>query len=302
MKIVATGLQFPEGPIAMEDGSILLVEIARETLSRVCPGGRVEVVAKVPGGPNGAALGPNGMVYICNNGGFEWRRENGTHLPQLQANNYAGGSINVVDPVTGRVDVLYDHCDGNRLCGPNDLVFDQFDGFWFTDHGKRRARELDRSFIYWARSDGSEIVQAIGPVITANGIGLSPDGSTLYVAETDTGRLWSWEIIGPGQVRKLPWPSLAGGRMVASLNEFVRFDSLAVTENGSVCVAALERGAVVEIAPDGRSRFHAVPDMYVTNICFGGLERRTAFVTMSYEGRLGAMQWHESGLKLRYNA
>ena len=75
MRIIASGLQFPEGPVAMPDGSILVVEIARETLSRVLPGGRIEVVANIPGGPNGAALGPDGRIYICNNGGFAWVRE-----------------------------------------------------------------------------------------------------------------------------------------------------------------------------------------------------------------------------------
>jgi gluconolactonase len=72
MKIreLATGLLFPEGPVALDDGSVLLVEIARGTLSRVTTDGRVQVVADLGGGPNGAAIGPDGAVYICNNGGF----------------------------------------------------------------------------------------------------------------------------------------------------------------------------------------------------------------------------------------
>ena len=65
---VTSGLRFPEGPIAMDDGSIILVEIARGTLSRVTPDGKVEVIADLGGGPNGAALGPDGAVYVCNNG------------------------------------------------------------------------------------------------------------------------------------------------------------------------------------------------------------------------------------------
>src|SRR5215467_5096391 len=72
MRIMATGLQFPEGPVAMEDGSVLLVEIARQTLSRVTPDGRVHVIANLGGGPNGAAMGPGGKIYVTNNGGFEW--------------------------------------------------------------------------------------------------------------------------------------------------------------------------------------------------------------------------------------
>ena len=70
-EVVATGLQFPEGPVAMADGSVLIVEIRRQTVSRVTPDGKVAVVAKTGGGPNGLAIGPDGAVYICNNGGFE---------------------------------------------------------------------------------------------------------------------------------------------------------------------------------------------------------------------------------------
>ena len=72
---LATGLQFPEGPIAMDDGSVLLVEIARGTLTRVRADGLVQVVADLGGGPNGAAIGPDGAVYVCNNGGFQWHTE-----------------------------------------------------------------------------------------------------------------------------------------------------------------------------------------------------------------------------------
>ena len=71
-RTIATGLRFPEGPIAMPDGSVILVEIERGTLSRVRPEGTVEVVAETGGGPNGAAMGPDGRCYVCNNGGFEW--------------------------------------------------------------------------------------------------------------------------------------------------------------------------------------------------------------------------------------
>ena len=72
LREVAGGLAFPEGPIAMADGSVVLVEIARGTLSRVQPDGSVEVVANVGGGPNGAAIGPDGACYVCNNGGMQF--------------------------------------------------------------------------------------------------------------------------------------------------------------------------------------------------------------------------------------
>ena len=66
--VVATGLEFPEGPVCMADGSIVLVEVKRGTISRVDPdNGSVEVVAQPGGGPNGAAVGPDGALYVCNN-------------------------------------------------------------------------------------------------------------------------------------------------------------------------------------------------------------------------------------------
>ena len=99
-KVVATGLKFPEGPIALDDGSILIVEIARGTLSRILPDGTINVVAETGGGPNGAAIGPDGYCYICNNGGFEWIERNGKIFPGNQASHYQGGSIQRVDITT----------------------------------------------------------------------------------------------------------------------------------------------------------------------------------------------------------
>jgi gluconolactonase len=301
MRILATGLQFPEGPIAMPDGSLLVVEIARQTLTRISAEGHCDVVAQIPGGPNGAAVGPDGQVYVCNNGGFSWISEGGTWRPHLQADPYLGGSIDVVDLGSGRVRRLYDHCGEHALKGPNDLVFDGQGGFWFTDIGKRRARDQDRGFVYWARADGSEIREVVGGMLSPNGIGLSPDGKRLYVAETDTGRLWAWDIVGPGQLRMRPWPALYGATLVAASGGSGRFDSLAVSTSGNICVAALSGCAIFETPPDGAwVRNHPVPDLAVTNLCFGGPGRRTAYVTMSYEGKLAAMDWHEPGLALNF--
>lgn len=303
MRIVATGLQFPEGPIAMPDGSVLLVEIARETLSRVTPDGHVDVVAKIPGGPNGAAMGPNGKVYVCNNGGFHWIRENGTLRPHGTPASYKGGSIDVVDLATGKVDRLYDKVDGNKLNGPNDIVFDAHGGFYVSDVGKRRDRDQDKGFVYYCKADGSSITEVVTAATTPNGIGLSPDGNTLYIAETDTARVWAWDILSPGVLRKLPWPSPYGGRCIAGIGGYTRFDSMAVAASGNICVAALDTCSIVEVAHDGSYwRRHGVPDLLPTNLCFGGDDLRTAFVTLSYEGKLGAMQWHEPGLRLNHQA
>src|SRR5271163_4219320 len=135
-ELVTEGLQFPEGPVAMADGSVILVEIKRGTLSRVTPDGEISVVAELGGGPNGAAMGPDGAAYVCNNGGFVWHDVGGLTIPGHKPPDYKGGSIQRVDLATGAVRTLYTECDGKKLKGPNDLVFDKASGFYFSDLGK----------------------------------------------------------------------------------------------------------------------------------------------------------------------
>jgi len=302
---LASGLQFPEGPIAMDDGSVLLVEIARGTLSRVTTTGRVEVVAMLGGGPNGAAVGPDGAVYICNNGGFRWATDTeGFRRPIGQAEDYSGGRIERVNLATGRFERLYDTVDGLPLRGPNDLVFDAHGGFYFTDLGKVRETEIDRGGVFYARSDGSSAGAIARPVMTPNGIALSPDGNTLYYAETEGARVWTFDITAPGKVDQAPWPSPNGGRMLVASpgGHYQRFDSMAVDAFGNLCVATLIHGGITIISPDGCSTSHVpLPDRFTTNICFGGADRRTAYVTLSGSGRLIAIDnWPVPGLELNY--
>jgi gluconolactonase len=299
---IAQGLRFPEGPVAMPDGSVILVEIERKTLSRVTADGTIHVVATLGGGPNGAAMGPNGKIYVTNNGGFEWIERPGKLFPAVQAKDYTGGSIQVVDPETGKFETLYEACEGRRLRGPNDLVFDRDGGFWFTDLGKTRERDSDRGAVYYAKADGSSIAEAIFPLERPNGIGLSPDERTLYVVETPTARCWAFKLTGPGQIESANGPYRGEkGRVVAGLGGYQMFDSLAVDSEGHICVATLITGAVSDIWPDGsRVDQYTLPDMMVTNVCFGGPQLRTAFATLSMGGTLVSFEWPRPGLPLNY--
>jgi gluconolactonase len=297
--VIATGLEFPEGPIAMPDGSVLVVEIAGRRLTRVLPNGALKVVAELGGGPNGAALGPDGHCYICNNGGFSWRTDDGFSRPTGVPDDYRGGSIQRVDLSNGAVETLYTQCDGHSLHGPNDIVFDSQGGFWFTDYGKKFEDRVMNGAVYYARADGSLIRRAAFPLLTPNGVGLSPDGRTLYVSETETSRLWSYPVTGAGQLGQEPWPSPNGGRLVHGLPGYQRFDSLAVEECGNICVATLVRGGISVFSPGGDLvEFHEAPESYSTNICFGGPDRRTAFITLSGYGQLFAGPWPRPGLRL----
>jgi gluconolactonase len=299
---IASGLRFPEGPVAMPDGSIILVEIERRTLSRVTPDGRVRVIATLGGGPNGAAMGPGGKIYVTNNGGLKFVDRPGKLFPVAQADDYVTGSIQIVDPETGKFETLYDACDGQRLRGPNDLVFDRAGGFWFTDLGKTRERDADRGAVYYAKADGSLIAEAIFPLERPNGIGLSPDEQTLYVVETPTARLWSFHLSGPGRIESANGTYRGEkGTVVAGLGGYQMFDSLAVDSAGHICVATLITGAVSDISPDGGTvDQYMLPDMMVTNVCFGGAGLRTAFATLSMGGTLVSFEWPRPGLPLSH--
>ena len=160
MQVVARGLQFPEGPIAMSDGSVVLVEIKRQTLTRVAPNGTVDVIAHLGGGPNGAAIGPDGAVYVVNNGGFHWVQKDHLTTPHGMAADYETRSIQRVDLETGAVSTLYEACDGRAARLPNDLVFDAAGGFWFTDIGKSDGDRTHVGHLLYAKPDGSLIRRA----------------------------------------------------------------------------------------------------------------------------------------------
>jgi gluconolactonase len=277
------------------------VEIKRGTLTRVGIDGSVDVIADCGGGPNGAAIGPDGKVWVCNNGGFEWHERNGLTLPGNQPAAYTGGSIQRVDIETGEVETVYEEVDGHRLCGPNDLVFDSTGGFWFTDHGKNRARDRDRGGLYYAKGDGSDVREVVHPLVAPNGVGLSPDGDRLYVAETYEGRLYEWELAGPGEIAGYFGPEHRGS-LLADPEGGPLFDSLAVDAEGNVCVATIRRGGITVVSPTGDHHHVPFDDPLTTNICFGGEDMRTAFVTLSATGRLVSSRWETAGLELAFNA
>src|SRR4051812_30012699 len=142
VRVLATGLEFPEGPVVMPDGSVVLVEIRGKRLTRVWPDGRKEVVAQIPGGPNGAALGPDGKMYVCNNGGFSWIPTRNTLMPGPQPDDYRGGSIQRVDLQSGKIETLVGKCGEHGLCGPHALVFEPDGGLLVTVLGQPRHRQM----------------------------------------------------------------------------------------------------------------------------------------------------------------
>jgi len=294
VQIVGDGLAFPEGPVAMRDGSVLVAEIGGGTVARVEPDGTVERVAMVRGGPNGAAIGPDGALYVCNNGGFrtEMRIE-----PCIQR----------VDLATGESAVLYRDCDGVALGAPNDIVFDETGGFYFTDH-------INLGGLYYATPDGSAIRRIVGDRPHPNGVGLSPDGTVLYWAETPTRQVQRRRVVAPGEIapadcdiRALFRPNgIDRYAVLAGLPGCHELDSLAIDSAGSVLVGTLVDSGVSEIRVDGSWTLHTLPealaDPMVTNVCFGGKDLTTLYITCSRSGRLLRATWHCPGAPLAFTA
>ena len=128
------------------------------------------------------------------------------------------------------------------------------------------------------------------PLDNPNGIGLSPDGSTLYWAETLRGRIMQRSVLGPG---KLAEPSpIDTSQCLYGFPGLQLLDSLAVDGGGNVCVATIVNGGVSVVSPAGELvDFVATGDLLTTNICFGGDDLTTAYITLSSTGRLVRTTW-----------
>jgi gluconolactonase len=332
--VIASGLGYPEGPIAMADGSIVLVELEAATLTRIAPDGTRSVIATLGGSPNGVAIGPDGRFYVCNSGGFNFlyfgaHGQSPTRTPGSlcvttdQPPAYKGGSIQWVDGKTGQFGTLYDRFavgDKNNpqdlpLKGPDDLVFDRTGGFWFTDWGKSRPRERDITGVFYAKADGSQINEVIFPLNAPNGIALSPDGSRLYVAETYTRRVLYWMLSAPGTLAD-PTRASVPRLLTAHLRGQGILDSMKVDVEGNVYVATMlpdgnnpaSNGGISVISPAGEvldfietaiaNTFEPLP----SNLCFGGPDRKTAFMTWAASGRLVSCRMQVAGLPPAWSA
>ncbi len=294
-RVLAEGLRFPEGPIPLPGGDVLVVEIARGTLTRVRPGRPPDVVAELGGGPNGAAIGPDGACYVCNNGGFAWAEHDGLLLPAGRAKDNIGGRIQRVDLKTGQVTTVLTEVEGRPLSAPNDLVFEPGGGLWFTDTGQDFGRTREMGRLCWTRPDGSGARAAAPSLFTPNGVALSPDRRTLYVASTIERQIVAFDILEGGRVA--PGPGMLPGRVVASFPGRMLLDSIAVQQDGAIVAATVVEGGLVVVRPTGEVvRRIRLPDLLTTNIAFGGPGRRTAYVTLGATGRLIAMPWPAAGL------
>ncbi|HEV2530594.1 SMP-30/gluconolactonase/LRE family protein [Phenylobacterium sp.] len=286
--IVAEGLKFPEGPVAMKDGSLLFVEIERRTISRLTPAGKVEIVAQLDGGPNGLAVGPDGALYIANNGGrFTYVMRGGLNSPGAPPPGFtAGGKIQRLDLKSGQLTTLYDSVEGRPIVAADDLVFDRHGGLWISDIAVKPGTG---SILYAPRL--GEPLRVAHAGLNPNGIGVSPDGRFLHVSSGTS--LYGFDIDGPGQLAAHSYPS---GGLQAPLWQGSIADSLKIQADGKVCVCSLLRpGGIGVVNRAGHTDFLGFPDRWVCNLAFGGRDMRDCWIMLSGLGQIAKVRWPAPG-------
>jgi gluconolactonase len=271
---------FTEGPAwHAPTGALFFSDIAGNRILRTADGGRTATVYRQP------SHYANGLA--CDAAG---------RLVAVEYGDPAAGTparVTRTDPATGAVEVLLDAVEGRPLRGPNDVLVDPLGRIWFTD--TRRANLLRPwapgatpndlpASVYRVEPAGAVVRVVSAPAVQdPNGLMLSPDLRTLYVTDRD-GKLLAFPLDAAGD-------RAGEGRVFADFSPGRGGDGLAVDEAGHLYVAAGlnhppegrtagRPGGVYVFAPDGRqTRFIPIPEDPVSNVAFGGADRRTLFVT-----------------------
>jgi gluconolactonase len=277
VEVLATGLEFPEGPFLDANGDLVVTEINAGKLTKIAADGTKSLFAETGGGPNGAALAPDGSVYVCNNGG------------QVATDGTRKAEPGRIQRVTadGKVEDFITEVEGVALDAPNDCVFDKDGGFWFTNpngFGKLGS-------VCYRSPDGATNRVTDG-IQFPNGIGITPDGRFLVICESMTGSLLSHEIEGPGKVGDRKINGNIGRRSIP--------DGYCVDSEGRMIVAGFRTNNLFVLdMTDGRPlEFVELPGTGPTNSCFGGPDFRTLFITSSTAGEVLKCEWPVPGMRL----
>jgi gluconolactonase len=252
-----------EGPACDRDGNIYAVSYAQKpTIGRIRPDGRAEVFLQMPAGSlgNGIRFDPSGMAWIA---------------------DYTGHNILRLDPRTRHVEVFAHEPTMNQ---PNDLAISRDGTLWASDPnwGKSVGQ-------VWRIDPDRRITRVAADMGTTNGIEVSPDGGTLYVNETVQRKVWAFSIARDR--------TLSGKRLLIEFPDF-GMDGMRCDVDGNLYITRHGKGTVAIVSPQGKVlREIDVLGAHPTNLCFGGKDGRTCYVTEAKEGRLVQFRTERPGLE-----
>ena len=293
-KVFAQGFSFPEGPAFDREGNLWIVELANRRVTKIAPDGQWEVVADMGGSPNGLAFGPDGNAYVCNCGG-RWAAE--TSTGGKPGNGGEPGLVQRLYP-DGRFETLIAEIDGVPLNSTNDLCFDAEGGFYFTDpvwpdydDPNWTMEMLGPGSLCYSTVDGDARRIHTGMAFP-NGLGVTDDGSTLLVPESGTSKVLAFPIESPGR--------LGEPRQHAELVPATAPDGMCFDSEGRAIIAGHGSSRLHVFAPDGglAEEHIEMEDKDVTNVCFGGPDFSTLYVTESDSGRVATVEWKVPGMRL----
>ncbi len=248
-EVAASGFAFTEGPACDADGAVAFTDQPNDRILRWTAEEGVTVLIEPSGRSNGLCYDDEGNLWAC----ADERNEMWIIRPD--------GSHSVV--VTGY--------GGKLLNGPNDVWLAPEGGAYFTDpyyerdYWDRGPMEQETQGVYWLPPGAGEPVLADGDLVQSNGVIGTPDGRTLYVADIGAGRTYVYDIGEDG--------ALENKRLFCEMGS----DGMTLDDEGNVYLTG--QGVTV-FRRDGEQVAHIeIPEPWTANVCFGGLDRRTLFIT-----------------------
>jgi gluconolactonase len=247
---------FLEGPAFDRDGNLYMVDIPYGRILRMSPKGEFDVAAEYDGWPNGIAIHKDGSIFIA-----DYRR-----------------GILRCDPKTGRVEDFLTHNQSEGFKGVNDLTFSRDGDLYFTDQGQTGIHD-PTGRVYRHGADGRlDCLISNGP--SPNGIVLDPQDKVMYVAMTRANCMWHCPLKGGG---------ISKAGVFSVLPGIHGPDGLAMDEAGNLSAAHARPGIVWLFSPMGEPLARVQsrkPGNRMTNMAYGGVDRKTLYVVDSYRGEV----------------
>jgi gluconolactonase len=244
VKKLTGGFKFTEGPAADAKGNVFFSDITNNRIHKWSLDGKLSTFRENSGGANGLFFDKNGNLLACEG---------------------VGRRLVSIDP-NGNVTVLADKYDGKPFNSPNDLWPDLKGGVYFTDprYGNRDDMQQGGEHVYYLTPDHKKVVRVIDDMVRPNGIIGTPDGKLLYVADHGGGKTFVYTINDDG--------TLSNKKLFATKGS----DGMTIDNEGNVYLTT----SVVEVYNKNGEKIDAivVPEM-PANICFGGKDKKTLFIT-----------------------